>query len=204
MILAEVILKKKGSVTKLSLVKLPAVGVDFLKLADEKPLKMAIQEDLQNVTGPVLIADKKYYRKAEFFDMDGEDGYIFFSEETLREVGMDLLRSGNQINLEHKKDVPTEDVELVESWFIETPHDKAYDLGFTVDECPMGKTLMQTQHISDDKLWAKVKDGTYNGFSIQGNPTIRIIAEGIELQKQPTEDEIIQAIVQTVLNYKEV
>jgi hypothetical protein len=203
MVLAQIKFKKNGSINKVSLVKRPAIEVDFLKLAEDQTfLKLALNEEKMNVTGPALIPNKNYLRGRDFFiNTLGIDssGYIFFDEETVKLFALEFLKNGNSINLEHEIDVNKNDTNLVESWMIETKHDKAYDMGFTKEQCPIG-TWMMTQHVNNSDLWKEIKDGNYNGYSIEGSPDIVLISSSIQLSESNKEDVIADDIVKIIMN----
>ena len=189
MILAEIILTDKKQIRKISLVKTPAVEVDFLKFAQERMLKMAVNTEKQNITGPVLIPNKRYYRNKDFFG-GLEDGYIYFSNDTVRDIAIDFLKNAsNTINIEHDDNliVPQDNISIVESWIIDSEQDKAYSLGFSKDDLPVG-TWMLTEHIYDDKLWEQIKSGDLRGYSIQGNPALKIISEGLAMDNHQDEE----------------
>jgi Putative phage serine protease XkdF len=207
MILAEIIMTKEKSISKMSLVNRPAVGIDFLKFSEEKEtLKFNTNDEKQNITGVALIPLKKYYRNAEYFksalDIDA-DGYIYFSQQTVKDLAMDFLKNANNsINIQHETDVNENDVELVESWFIETPNDKAYDLGFTKELCPIG-TWILTEHVNNKQIWQDIKDGKINGFSIQGHPEARLITAEINMNKVTDETKLEKEFAEIILKYKE-
>ena len=193
-ILAEIIFEKEKGINKISLVARPAIEVDFLKFAEEHEIKFTINNDLQIVTGPILIPNRNYYRGKDYFGGD-ESGYVFFSQNTIKKLGIDYIKNAkNSINIEHKDDLQPNDVDLVESWYIESDHDKAYDLGFSKTDCPVG-TWMMSQHINNSDLWAEIKNNKYNGFSIQGFLSKNIIGTGLDMKKEYSEDEIANIIV---------
>lgn len=198
-ILAEVIFTGEGQMKKMSLVKNPAVEVNYLKMnKDEKPLTMSVDEEKQEITGVALIPKKKYYRGADYFGGE-EDGYIFFSEETVKAIGMDFINNGNNaINLEHETDVEQGKISLVQSWFVESTNDKIYSLGFSAEEVPLGSWCI-TERINDIELWDMVKLNT-NGYSIEGKFPTRVLAEGLEMSKKLTDDEVVDAIVEIIKN----
>jgi hypothetical protein len=72
------------------------------------------------------------------------------------------------IYLEHNGK-PFEDVYLVESWIIEGEMDKAYALGFSTEELPIG-TWLVSYKVLNDNLWNNyVKKGKVLGWSVEGN-----------------------------------
>lgn len=195
MILAEVVFTKEGSTKKMSFVKHPAVELGYLKLSEEKPLALALNDERQELVGVALIPNKRYYRTSEYFGGE-DDGHIYFSAETVKEIGMDYLNTANNaVNLEHEIDVDGEKVKLTQSWFVETDNDKIYDLGFTKQQVPKG-TWCLGEHIKDTELWKHIKENT-NGFSIEGRYATRIVS----MQKQITEDEIVDAIVSIIMEH---
>jgi len=197
MILAEIVFQKEGSTSKMSWVKHPAVELNYVKLSQEKPLSLAINEERQEIIGIALIPNKKYYRGAEYFG-GNEDGEIFFSKETVKEIGMDYLNNANNsVNIEHSIDVDNTKVRLTQSWFVETEGDKIYDLGFTKEQVPLG-TWCLSQNIIDKELWETVKTNT-NGFSIEGRYATRILST--ELKHSYSEAEVVDAIVEIIKNY---
>lgn len=200
MILAE--LTKDTKMNIISLVKNAANQREFLKLAEET-LKMSIDEERKEVTGAILIPNQKIYRTAEFFEKTlgiKEDGNIYCTAETIKELAISQLKIGNNINLEHDESVMRDDVEIVESWIINTEEDKTYSMGLNKEAHPIG-TWMQTQRINDDELWADVKAGKYNGFSIEASPVLNLIYTGMELNKEYTDDEIATKIAILIKNH---
>lgn len=188
MILAEIKLSKDKRIRKFSYVRVPAVEVDWLTMSmAEIELAMSIDEELHQVTGPILTSDRRYPRSRKFFGGD-EDGYIFFSKDTVKEIAQDLINP-EFVSLEHDDDdiINKDDFCILESWLITTENDKAYDLKFTKEQCPI-VTIMQTHKINVEttggkQLWKDIKAGIYRGFSVQGNPVINIIAKGLAMSE---------------------
>lgn len=147
----------------MSLVKRGAMQTSFIKLSEEEETKVtSIDEDKKIVTGIAMIPDKLIYRK----DIDGEEAYIRFSKDTVREAAYGFISgNGSKVStLEHE--VNTEGVETIESWIVEdAENDKANALGLDVT---VGCWIL-SQRITDDDLWDDVKNGEYNGFSIEGS-----------------------------------
>jgi hypothetical protein len=70
---------------------------------------------------------------------------------------------GAEVTEEHGKKVSG--VYLTELWLVEQPtKDKSNLYGFTL---PKG-TLFAVYKVENDAVWQKVKDGTFNGYSIEG------------------------------------
>ena len=171
-------------VDAISLVDRPAIEENFIALSKDTPY--TFQEVSKGiVTGPALIPNKQIYRK----DEEGNEFYVYFTEETVERAAMLFFRNGNQNNstVQHLK--KAEGVTTYESWIITDPEkDKAKALGF---DLPKG-TWMISQKINNPEVLAKVKDKTYRGFSIEG-----YFADKFQLDK---EAELIEQIKKLLTN----
>ena len=143
-----------------SFVAAGAIERDFVYFSNE--VKFAeVSNEKMLVAGPLLIPNKKILRMSE----DGERYHVFFSEDTIENVARKFMKNGfgNQVTLEHGK--KTDGVYLTESWIIEHPtKDKSNLYGFTL---PKG-TWFGIYKVENKSVWEKVKDGTFNGYSIEG------------------------------------
>ena len=163
-------LKKKdwldSSVFRIALVESPAIETDFIFLSKEdKPIQLSVQEEKRMIYSPVLIPDKIIPRVS-----DAGDPYeIYFSGDTIEEIAKDYMLKKvtlGEWNSEHNENQKLEGVDVVENWIVENPlNDKATELGFKVP----AKTWMQGTYISNDEVWAKIKDGTYKGISVEAD-----------------------------------
>jgi hypothetical protein len=206
---------KEGGIRKIACVLKPAVQEDvflfslqenFLSFADET-IQFAFDNEKHNITGVVLIPDRKYYRNNDFFKKvfnKDDDGHIEFEKDVVADYSKDYLKNGmNAFNTNHSVDVNKNDIELFESWIINTPNDKAYDLGYKKDRVTQG-TWMMTQHINTQtdtglQLWQDFKLGKYKGFSIQGSPAIELVQDTIINSEEDDEklaDDIALAIAE--------
>lgn len=155
---------------RISLVERPAVSSDFVKLAEQveqKPVQMyAIQdEDKRLVRGVVMRADYPIYRR----DAKAGEYYIVYKADTIREMAQKYLADGlqNAVDLQHDgKDVSG--VEMVQ-YFLKDTAAGVNPAGF---EDIADGSLFAEFKILDDDIWAAVKDGTYNGFSLEGYFTL--------------------------------
>ena len=163
-------LKKKdwldSSVFRIALVESPAIETDFIFLSKEdKPIQLSVQDEKRMIYSPVLIPDKIIPRVS-----DAGDPYeIYFSGETIEDIAKDYMLKKvtlGEWNSEHNENQKLEGVDVVENWIVENPlNDKATELGFKVP----AKTWMQGTYISNDDVWAKIKDGTYKGISVEAD-----------------------------------
>lgn len=149
---------------KISLIDAPAVKSDFLKFKEQpKQVLFAVaDEDKRLVYGVIMRADFPIYRKD---DQMGEF-YIIYKAETIRQMAEKYLADGkcNNVNLMHQEGSDVEGVQMVQ-YFIKDSAMGVSPAGF--DNISDG-SLFGEFHITNDEVWAAVKDGTYKGFSLEG------------------------------------
>lgn len=132
----------------------------------------SINEEKRIITGPAAIPNKLIVRLADDNTegvLPGQKYYVYFDKETIYKMSQRFLMEQRILssNLEHNGG-PLEEVYLVESWIIETPMDKAYGMGFSREECPIG-TWMVSYRIDNDDIWNNyVKKNKVSGWSIEG------------------------------------
>lgn len=146
-------------IQKMSLVEYPAVEDNFLKFEDEKQLKFSIDEDKRIVFGVALRANFPIYR----CDYKGEY-YVVFSPDVIRDLYEKFMIDGrfNLINLDHSKD--TNGVHLIQS-FIKSVKDGITPVGF---EHIADGSWFVAYKIDNEDVWRSVKEGKFNGFSVEG------------------------------------
>jgi hypothetical protein len=155
----------ESGVDAISLVEYPAIEEDFVALNSHKVEFKAISEDKRIIVGLALIPDKLIYRRMEREGMAPYEYNIFFTKETVRKVAeLYLMRhKGNNATLEHEVEV--DGVSLVESWIVEDPKtDKTALYNLNAVEGAWAVVL----RVNNDEVWAKVKNGTFKGLSIEG------------------------------------
>jgi hypothetical protein len=173
-----------------SLVAAGAIERDFVYFSNEV-LFAEVSDEKRLVAGPMLIPNKKILRLNE----DGERYYVYFSEQTIEDVARKFMKNGfgREVTLEHGD--KTSGVYLTELWLVEQPlKDKSNLYGFTL---PKG-TLFAVYKVENEQVWQKVKDGTFNGYSIEGLFEHRKSDLKLSLEKEIMELSDIEA--QMVLN----
>ena len=168
-----------GDLSVVSLVTDPAIEESYqlFKKAPKKEIFKISNTEKMEITGPVMIPNKKILRYDELMD---EYYYCFFSTETVKKCMEYYLKNNNhtQVNFEHTKHF-TDEVYLIESWQIEDPKsDKAKALGF---DLPKG-TWMATYKVSNPELWKKLKESDFKGFSVEGSFVEKF--ENIEMKEE--------------------
>ena len=144
----------------ISLVEKPAIEIDFVSLAEDVPVQLAVDEK-RMVIGAALVPDKPIYR-----NRDGMEFYIYFSKSTIAQLQEKFFRNSNHHNATLQHSEPVNGVYVVESWIVEDPErDKSQVYGLSV---PRG-TWMVAMKIDNEELWEDhVKTGKVKGFSIEG------------------------------------
>jgi len=148
-------------------VDVPAHMKGFIAFGKEAP-KFVFSEtgEKRLVTGVMISADTQIYRNFE----DGNESYVSFSKETIDVLRKKFFAKGFAQNLnENHSDQIIKGATLVDSYIIDStnPNFPTAPVAFEKQKLRDG-TWIATYHVTDDKVWAKVKDGTFNGFSVEG------------------------------------
>jgi hypothetical protein len=119
-------------------------------------------EEKHIVLGPAMIPNQQIFRK----DSNGEPYYVFFSPETIKMIADKYFKNKFIDNNDENHDGSAlPDVYVTESWIKESNNDKSTDYGFK--NLPIG-TWFVAMKVNNPDVWAKVKDGQLNGFSVSG------------------------------------
>lgn len=150
-------------VQAISIVENPAMGSDFIALAEKERIELArTNEDEMLLMGAALIPNKPIYRKTE-----EEEFYIYFSEDTVKQASQLFFKNNNHqtSTLEHES--PVQGMTIVESWIIEDGEmDKSRKYGL---DLPVG-TWMVSMKVDDADIWnEQIKGNKVFGFSIEGH-----------------------------------
>ena len=149
---------------RISLVDLPAVESNFLAFAKEdgEPVRLYFVRDEERriVRGVVMRADYPILRRNGDYEY-----YIVFRADTIRVMAEKYLAESRQNNVDEMHN--HEDVDEVQmvQYFIKDTAAGIAPAGF---EDIADGSLFAEFHVLNDEVWAKVKDGTYRGFSLEG------------------------------------
>ena len=157
----------------ISLVDVPAIERNFIKLSKDAELKLAINEEKREVSGPVILPDQLIYRR----DANGEY-YIKFSAETIKKMAQEFFKQDaqNTGNIQHQFGV--DGITFFESYLINRDRG-LFPVEF--EDLPDG-TWMVTAKIDNDNVWNLVKSGEIRGFSIDCQAAFRNDREIDKLQ----------------------
>lgn len=146
----------------LSCVENPAMEDMWLTLSEHpKEIQFsAVDEEKRLLLGAALIPNKKVYR-----NIDGNEFYIVFNENTIERVANSFIRNGYQNNSSENHEIKLDDVSVVQSWIVDDPEkDKSAVYGKTYEK----GTWVTMMKVDNDEAWKKAKEGKLNGFSIDG------------------------------------
>lgn len=155
---------ENDGVFAVSVVEGPAIKSKFVMYSKENEgsvyfLNEGPEERI--ITGPALIPDILIYRR----DKTGYEYYTRLSKEVIKETSIKFFKEGNQNNatLNHKNKV--QGLTYFESWIInDVNNDKSSTLG--LKDLSVG-TWMLSAKVHDEALWQEIKNGNFDGFSIE-------------------------------------
>jgi hypothetical protein len=121
-------------------------------------------EEKRMIYSPAMLPDRLIRR------FDGRDEYwVYFTKETIEKIAHKFLmeKRVNYTNLEHT-DKKFDDIYMVESWIISSENDKAYSLGYTKKDVPIGSWMVGYKVKNDDVWENQIKTGKVKGLSVEG------------------------------------
>lgn len=188
----ELIIDEKDSLSGIdavSVVESPAIEENFIALSKHDIELKEVDTEKKILMGAALVPDKQIYRRND----KNEEYYIFFSKDTIRRASELFLMNSNQNNTTYEHNQKLKGLTVVESWIIEDPkHDKSVKYGFSL---PVG-TWMISMKVNNEEVWAKVKDGSVKGFSIEGYfaDKLEMSLNNIDMQEKLMIDKIKELI----------
>lgn len=148
---------------RISLVDFPAVESNFLAFAKEGEkarLYFVKDEEKRIVRGVVMRADYPILRRSGDYEY-----FIVFRADTIRAMAEKYLAESRQNAVDEMHNHNNVDEVKMVQYFIKDTAAGIAPAGF--DDIADG-SLFAEFHVLNDEVWAKVKDGTYKGFSLEG------------------------------------
>jgi hypothetical protein len=132
-------------------------------------------------------------------DGDGEIYFVRFRPEVIEKIRNKFMIEGRlrATNYEHS-DYKFNDIVMVESWIVNGPMDKAYELGFTQEQVPIGSWMggykvLDTEE--GDMIWNDyIKSGKVKGASVEGEFLLKFYKQDFSI-----EDKLLDEII-SILN----
>jgi hypothetical protein len=137
-------------------------------------------EEKRIVTGPAMLADLPIYR---YDDIRGEY-YVTFDADTIWKIAKKFVRNDayKAVNTDHANPVK-EGVHMIESYFIDRKRGVMPPTGY--EDAKDGSWFL-TYLIDNEEIWAKVKDGEWKGFSVEGLFDMEEQDEVLEMMREIT------------------
>lgn len=151
-------------VTAISFVDYPAIGVDFLTMKEDTPIKLVLREEERRVISPVLLPEKLIYRRNETCEF-----YIKFSADVIDKLAWNYYIEDklNNVTVMHNGLGLIPGVECIDLWIIEDSNDVMYKTyNFSESEVPVGSWCMDYK-VNNQELWDNIKSGELRGLSIE-------------------------------------
>lgn len=141
-----------------ALVNTPAIERNFQAF---KSQKFTADEEKRIVTGPLMIPDQLIYRRDNSFG----EYYVTYDAEMVKKIAEKFMRNqnSNNVNKEHKDQV--DGVFMFETFLKDSSRGISAPKGF--EDLPEG-TWFGSYKVYNDEVWNDVKDGTFKGFSVEG------------------------------------
>lgn len=170
-----------------------ALGWSRNKLRELGELEMNLQFAIQNeeqriVSGPLMIADLPIYRR----DEQGEY-YVVFSAPEIKKIVQRFFEKGYQSNVNIEHDQKVKDVFMFESYIIDREKGVNPPKGF---EDLTDGSWWGSFKVNNDAIWEQCKDGTFNGFSIEGLFKYERASQDIVSKEEETMAAIIEILKQ--------
>ena len=138
------------------------------------------------VVGPAMIPDMPIYRR----DETGEY-YVFFDKKTIETIALKFYSKGFQQSANEMHMKPIEGVTFFQSWIAD--ESKGIPKMKQFEDLPDGTWFLGAK-IMNDETWAKVKDGTFRGFSVEG------MFDMTEIKMRKSADEIINKLREMLID----
>lgn len=146
----------------ISLVEYPAIEVNFITLAEDKPLKLVLADESKHeLFGPAILADVPIYRRQGTYEYT-----ITFTADIIKQIieKFSLNNFQNMVNLQHDENEFVDSVIMTEI-YIKDSVNGINPIQFT--DVPDGSLFVRYK-VTDETLWNKIKtSGKLNGFSIE-------------------------------------
>lgn len=155
-------LDNDAEVDFVALVDRPAIQRNFLAFTERQKFEI-ISEDKQILSGPLMLADMPIYRNNEQF---GEH-YVIFDADTIQKIAEKFFKKNYQANVNemHDSSKAVSGVTMFESWIVNRDLGKMPIKGF---EDVADGSWFGSYKVDNMEVWQKVKDGTFQGFSVEG------------------------------------
>jgi hypothetical protein len=140
--------------------KLQQINNQLRMLGFEKQIFQEINEEKRMVTAPVMLAETNILR----YSPDLGKYYVKFSKDTILKMMKKYFKENkiHNINTDHDENAVKDNVYMIESYIVDDRNKSNL-----YPDIPEGSWIA-TYLVENDEVWEKIKDGEYNGFSLEG------------------------------------
>ena len=149
-------------------------GVNYVALVDEpaiernwfafkKEFKFAVDQERKIITGCLMVADLPIYRRSEAMG----EFYVVFDKAQIEQMVQKFMKMGYQSNVNemHDPSKTVQGVTMFESFIVDSQRGIKAPNGF---EGITEGSWFGSYKVDNAEIWAKVKDGSFMGFSVEG------------------------------------
>jgi hypothetical protein len=151
---------EESGVNMNSFVEQPATEQDFLMFSKDEKLNFKVDPERRIVTGAMMVSDTPIYRNNGV-----EEFMVVFEKETIEKIVQKFMKDGFNKNVNTDHTTPVEGVTMYESFITDSERGILAPKGFP--KVPEG-SWFASYKVDNDDVWAKVLDGTFKGFSVEG------------------------------------
>ena len=153
-----------SGVNYVALVDEPAIEQNWFAFSKEQQFKFAVMdEERKIITGPLMIADLPIYRRSEKMG----EFYVIFDKGQIELMVQKFFKMGYQsnVNEQHDPSKLVDGVTMFESFIVDSQRGIKAPTGF---ENITEGSWFGSYKVDNPEIWAKVKDGSFMGFSVEG------------------------------------
>lgn len=167
----------------------PATGELLIAFNKQQELKVefkTINEEKRIVMGALMVANLPILRRDK---VTNQEFLVVFDAPNIEKALQKFFRKGNQKNVNemHDPSKKAADVYMYQAWIIDSKMGITTPIGFNV--VPDGSAFGVFK-VDNDEVWGKIKDGTYQGFSIEG----KMLQEPILAPTDAELEEMVEAL----------
>ena len=152
-----------SGVNYVALVDEPAIERNWFAFNQHKEFKFKADEERKIITGCLMIADLPIYRRSESMG----EFYVVFDKSQIEQMVQRFMKLGYQSNVNEMHDANkiVEGVTMFESFIVDSQRGIKAPNGF---EGVTEGSWFGSYKVDNPEIWAKVKDGSFMGFSVEG------------------------------------
>lgn len=149
-------------VSAIALVDMPAIERNFVAFNSQKQRFNIDSEDQRIISGPLMIPDMPIYRENDQFGKH----YVVFDAPTIKAISIKYAKKKYQDKVNYMHSQFVDGITLFESFISDKQRGINALRGF--EDTPDG-TWFGSMYVENDEAWQQVKDGTFRGFSVEGD-----------------------------------